>query len=255
MTNRCPYIILALLPVLTLGVLLTGCSSEPEPPPTFTPDIQATVRVAVEEALCARATAPAEVRPGYCGRLCGGDDYWKTADIADVKAAIHCGVDVNGTNEQGWTPLHYATLYGYSDIVSLLLENDANVDSPSPAGGWPALVLAIHDSYTDIVVVLLNNGADVASKDSIGFTPLHYAVSNLDPSVIELMLDRGAHVNARTEYGVMPLHVAAWEEKPSVVTLLLGRGADIDARTVEGTTPCQNAVEANRSVEIINLLC
>ena len=244
-----------LLVAMAVAVVLAGCSTAPQPAPTATPDIAAMVSTAVEEALCARSATPAEVRLGYCGRLCGGDDYWKTADIADVKAAIHCGIDVNATNEQGWNPIHYATLYGHADIVSLLLENGANADAPSPAGNWPALVLAIHDSYSDIVVVLLNNGADVTVKDSIGFTPLHYAVSNLEPSVIELMLDRGADVNARSEFGVEPLHITAWEDRPSVVRLLLRRGAGIDARTVEGRTPCHNAVEANQSVEIINLLC
>ena len=244
-----------LLVAMAVAIVLAGCSSEPQPVPTATPDIAAMVSTAVEEALCARANAPAEVRPGYCGRLCGGDDYWKTADIADVKAAIHCGVDVNAADEQGWTPLHNAVLYGHTDIVSLLLENGANVDAPSPAGNWPALVLAIHDSHSDIVVVLLNNGADVTEKDSVGFTPLHHAVSKLESSVIALMLDKGADVNARNEYGVVPLHFVAWEDKPSVVRLLLSRGAKIDARTAQGMTPCHNALEANRSVEIINLLC
>ena len=134
-------------------------------------------------------------------------------------------------------------------------KNGANVNAPSPAGNWSALILAIHNSYSDIVVMLLNNGADVTEKNSVGFTPLHYAVSYLEPPVLELMLDKGADVNARNKSGVAPLHIAAWEDEPSVVRLLLSRGAKIDARTAQGMTPCHNALEANQSVEIINLLC
>ena len=244
-----------LLPSLAAVLVLAGCSSEPQPAPTATPDIAVMVSTAVEEAMCARAATPADVRSGYCGRLCRGDDYWKTADIADVKAAIHCGVDVNATDEQGWAPLHYATMYRHTDIVQLLLENGANVDALSPAGNWSALFLAIQDSYPDGAVVLLNNGADVAAKDSIGFMPLHYAVSYLEPYVIELMLDKGADVNAQNKSGVAPLHIAAWEDKPSVVRLLLSRGANIGLRTTERRTACHNAVEGNQSIEVLNLLC
>jgi hypothetical protein len=50
-------------------------------------------------------------------------------DVARVHSLVESGLDVNATDERGWTPLMWAARAGASEIVRLLL--DAGAD-PTP---------------------------------------------------------------------------------------------------------------------------
>ena len=45
-----------------------------------------------------------------------------------VEYLIEQGADINHQNNKGMTPLHIAALYGYVDIVMLLVKNNANTN-------------------------------------------------------------------------------------------------------------------------------
>jgi len=51
----------------------------------------------------------------------------KAEDIAAVKELLESNADVHQQDEQGWTPLNYASGKGNLEIVKLLLENGADV--------------------------------------------------------------------------------------------------------------------------------
>ena len=100
MTRRTrPHSITALLLIaIAAAMTLSACASEPPPEPTATPDIPATVSAAVAVALGTPVAAPAEVRPGHCGRLCD-EDFWdrgasRSASLAEVKAELNRGASV-----------------------------------------------------------------------------------------------------------------------------------------------------------------
>ena len=69
---------------------------------------------------------------------------------------------------------------------------------------------------------------------SLHFAAIH-APSN-KPSVMKLLLNSGADINARADDGMTPLHSALSTLDPatSVVNTLLTRGADVNARTTSG---------------------
>jgi ankyrin repeat protein len=69
------------------------------------------------------------------------------------------------TSNSGWSPLNIACLEGHKEIVQLLLENDADVNSINKDGETP-LHLASVVGHTEIVKLLLKNGAAVNVKDS-----------------------------------------------------------------------------------------
>ncbi|WP_042348196.1 ankyrin repeat domain-containing protein [Bacillus massiliigorillae] len=85
--------------------------------------------------------------------------YYKRLD--EVERLIQEGVNVNGKDEGGYTPLHWAAQSGNVDVVELLL----------------------------------SFGADVNAKDEEGFSPLSYANSQRNAQIVDCLLQYGADSN------------------------------------------------------------
>lgn len=73
-----------------------------------------------------------------------------------AKVLIQRGADVN---KPGWTPLHYAASRGHRDMMRLLLENEAYIDSESANATTP-LMMAAYYATPLAVKLLLEEGAD-----------------------------------------------------------------------------------------------
>ena len=70
------------------------------------------------------------------------------------------GANVNATNYKGFTPLHIASKWGNDNIVSLLLQNDAEPSKPGHRLKTP-----LHKAKkAKTVKILLNRGADPYAK-------------------------------------------------------------------------------------------
>jgi len=84
---------------------------------------------------------------------------------------IDRGADVN---RPGWTPLHYAATRGHREVIRLLLEHDAYIDSESSQGVTPLMLAARYGSPLS-VKLLLEEGADPTLADSKNATALDWA--------------------------------------------------------------------------------
>lgn len=93
-----------------------------------------------------------------------------------------------------------------------------------------ALMLATYEP--SLVARLLDRGARVTSRDSEGWTPLHYA-SFRAPMVgsVRALLSAGADPNAVTPANLSPLHVAVAGNAREVVEMLVAHGAQKDLAT------------------------
>jgi len=92
-------------------------------------------------------------------------------ELALCQALIQRDADVN---KPGWTPLHYAATNGHVDVMRLLLQAHAYIDSASPNGTTP-LMMAAHYGNASAVKLLLEEGADVLLKNQQGLTALDFA--------------------------------------------------------------------------------
>jgi ankyrin repeat protein len=90
-----------------------------------------------------------------------------------AKVLIEQGADVN---KPGWTPLHYAAAKGHREMMRLLLDNDAYIDSESANGTTPLMMAAFSTSPL-AVKLLLEEGADPTLSNSANATALDIAVS------------------------------------------------------------------------------
>lgn len=89
-----------------------------------------------------------------------------------VKKLIAAGAD---TKHEGWTALHYAAVSGNTDIMSLLLNNGANVNALSPNQTTP-LMMASRSGHTAAIQLLMRFGADIHLKNEAGMNAYNFAI-------------------------------------------------------------------------------
>ena len=95
-----------------------------------------------------------------------------TGDLAAVKQALTDGADPSAMDPQsGSTMLATAALMGHTEIVKLLLEHGADVNTKSRDGGT-ALHAAAFLGRIETVKFLLEKGADANLRSNIGGTPM-----------------------------------------------------------------------------------
>jgi hypothetical protein len=187
------------------------------------------------------------------------------------------GEDIN-MEQEGYTPLHHASLHGHVHVVKFLLDQGAKVDAAHPDGCTP-LMWAAAAGYTLVVEALVRAGANYALQDQRGYNAFHHAVhgERLETLHCLCMLDstKSGHLAVDSEHhnvlhwaaykGSVPivrylveimrmpvnavdttqrtaLHWAAREGRKQVVRYLLGRGAALSNNS-EGKTPEQEARE------------
>ncbi|KAK1385238.1 MSP domain-containing protein [Heracleum sosnowskyi] len=118
-----------------------------------------------------------------------GDVWHRAATKGDVDALKSClaeGVEVNGKDQNGWTPLHRAAFKGRIESVKLLL------------------------SY----------GAKVNVVDDYGYTPLHRAVEAGHVKVAMALVGHGAKENMKGLNCVVPMHSESFKKHLSLVSPL-----------------------------------
>jgi hypothetical protein len=91
-------------------------------------------------------------------------DLW--GQKASVEWLVKNGADVNGKDEFGDTPLHWASMSDHTDGVKLLLANGANVNAKDNYGTTPLYnaAAACQKATTELLVV---NGADVNASRAV----------------------------------------------------------------------------------------
>lgn len=140
------------------------------------------------------------------------------------------------------TPLMLASQYGHLNIVNLLLDKGAVIQSKDFRGPT-ALHLAALMGQTEIVRVLLQRGAKVGCLSPEALTPLHFAAMGGQAEVVGVLLSSKARVGIRGEEDNTPLHMAvmsdrvAMPDRISVVKQLLARKADCGVQNSRQETP------------------
>ena len=94
--------------------------------------------------------------------------------------------------------MHEAALNGQLEMVKDLLGKGLNVNLKDQDGRTP-LMYASFNGYVEIIQLLIDNGAQVNVFDSYGRTPLMMASSGPYPEAVKILLDHKADPNERPE--------------------------------------------------------
>jgi ankyrin repeat protein len=181
-------------------------------------------------------------------------DAAQRQDKQAVQALLAKKADVNATQPDGATALHWAAYAEDVDTTAALLRAGAKVDVRNNYGVSP-LALAAKNGNARIIDLLMKAGAD--PNDKINFlnadeTPLMHAARAGSLDAVNMLLLAGAQVNAREGWnGQTALHWAAAEGHGAVVEALIAGGADIRHPSNARTTPFMFAVRKGdmRSVQ------
>lgn len=165
-----------------------------------------------------------------------------------VRTLLRQKADVNATQVDGSTALHWAVQANDLELADLLLRNGARPSAANEAGATPML-LATQNGNAAIIARLLAAGADPnAPLTKTSDTALMMAARTGKVDAVKVLLDRGAQVNAHESWGgTTALMWAVSEHHPDVAKLLIDHGADVNAKSYfvpsasgrgfEGSTP------------------
>ncbi|KAI1097263.1 hypothetical protein F4804DRAFT_328090 [Jackrogersella minutella] len=173
---------------------------------------------------------------------------------------LESGADTQITDMSGHTPLHDASVSGYTTIVKLLLgANKFNINQVD-LYGWTPLISAAFGGHEEVVRCLVGEGADINKPVERGYTALMVITMQGSEKMVRVLLDLGAEVNTSTNEGLTALHYACHgnDTKPDVAYgtithLLLEKKANPGAVTTRGETALHVAArhEDSRRLQMI----
>ena len=135
------------------------------------------------------------------------------------------------------TPLIFASVGGYLDIVRLLCGAGANKDKAAENGtGTTPLMVASRAGHLEVARLLCEAGADKDKAAENGATPLMVASRWRQLEVARLLCEAGANKDKATVDGDTALIVASREGHLEVARLLCEAGTNKDKATVDGDT-------------------
>ena len=158
--------------------------------------------------------------------------HWNDLEI--VEQLIRAGANVNAANDYGATPLLLACTNANAALVERLIAAGANPNTALPSGETP-LMRCARTGSAEAVRLLLARGADAHAKDAQkGQTALMWAVAQKHSAAAQALLAGRADVNARSNGGFTPLLFAARVGDVDSARVLLNAGANANDATPDG---------------------
>ena len=114
-------------------------------------------------------------------------DAAERRDRAAIRAELTRGVDVNATQVDGTTALHWAAHYDDAETAALLVKAGANVNAANRYG-VPPLALACTNGNAAVVRLLLEAGADANATMKGGETVLMMAARSGSVDAVKALL-------------------------------------------------------------------
>jgi len=175
------------------------------------------------------------------------DDFFRAvrADNASgVKNLLNRGFDPNTRDAQGQTGLLIALREPSPKVIQILIDwPKTDVEARNTKDESPLMLAAIKGQQ-DVVTKLIERDADINKP---GWTPLHYAATNGHVAIMKQLLDKDAFIDAQSPNGTTPLMMAAMYVSPAAVKLLLDEGADPLMKNQLGMSAADFAQKANRT--------
>ena len=121
-------------------------------------------------------------------------------DCDALKILLPFPTNVNAENNRGFTPIHFAFLYGSLDNIEILLKYNANINKKTYSGKTCLHCAAMRkDGDVRFIRFLLDKGSDINAQDAEGNTPLHYAFAHDNAEIVKVLIENGADIQIKNE--------------------------------------------------------
>lgn len=170
-----------------------------------------------------------------------------------VNALLAAGADPNIARDDGTTPLILAARDGRLDFAEALIARGANVEAIYARSGVTALWHAVSKRHTDLVKLLLQKDANVNTADPATQTMLRIACMLNQLEILPALVDAGANVDATDQQGRSELLCATRQGRLEAVQILIKAGANVLAADETGDTPL-HAASAHAGADLMNAL-
>ena len=143
-------------------------------------------------------------------------------DLNKVEKMVDSGVDVNSSDQNQMTALHYAAMHTRDDVIKSLISRGAEVNTSDLKGGFSAIHWAV-----------------------INAIPKYSSTDHLEGCLTALS-EAGCRVNATDFNYATPLHIAAQKGNRDAIQVLLRLRADPNRVDVSG----RNAFDVAKNEQI-----
>ena len=137
-------------------------------------------------------------------------------------------------DNNGWTPLIWASAKGHLDTVTYLVkECGANVEAKDSAGNTPLIIASLQGHLDTVTYLVEECGANVEAKGNNGLTALALAKKNGKSDVEQYLRSKGARekllsVAQRKKKVDEQLNEAALNGDTAKALKLVEQGGDVD---------------------------
>uniref|UniRef100_A0A671L9H1 Ankyrin repeat and sterile alpha motif domain containing 1A n=1 Tax=Sinocyclocheilus anshuiensis TaxID=1608454 RepID=A0A671L9H1_9TELE len=179
----------------------------------------------------------------------------RSGSFPSPKMIIWRGPNVNCVDSTGYTPLHHAALNGHSEVVEVLLRNEALTNIADNKGCYP-LHLAAWKGDQRIVKLLIHQGPShpkLNEQNNDNETPLHCAAQYGHTQVVQLLLEELTDPTMRNNKFETPLDLAALYGRLEVVKLLLSAHPNLLSSNTKKHTPLHLA-SRNGHLAVVEVL-
>ncbi len=161
----------------------------------------------------------------------------KDGKTETVKLLLSLGADANAKDERGRTPLTYAAGSGHSAAVVALLVAGAGKNEDETALNEAAA----HHHVAVVRILLDSNRLNINYLPKAGETPLMEAARVDNTAIILMLVEAGADQEAKDMLGNTALHHAAKKDARDAAKLLMGLGASDTVTNIYAATPASAA--------------
>ena len=158
-------------------------------------------------------------------------------DLKTVSLLVEAGADVASVNRYGVTPIWLASEGGYAGLVELLLRAGVDPNAGRGDSGETVLMIAARAGQVDVLQRLISYDADVNRRDRVrDQTALMWAAAEGHRAAARLLAEAGAALDVQSSTGITPLMFAIRSGDIDTVREMLDQGADLQATGPDGTT-------------------
>ncbi|XP_056137373.1 ankyrin repeat domain-containing protein 27 [Lampris incognitus] len=170
----------------------------------------------------------------------------------------HCDLQLSGRlndpsivtpfsrDEQGYTPLHVAAIFGQAQLIDLLVSKGAVVNATDYHALTP-IHLSCQKGFQGVTLLLLHYKANTDAQDNSGNTPLHLACMYGHEDCVKALVYydlQACRLDLQNDKGDTALHIAARWGYEGIIQVLLENGASTLVHNKNRDTPLQCALNS-----------